>query len=181
MIFTHNLGDGVRLVLEWECILMGSYEVLFLQMQPYLISHLKLVWYPMLIVALLVLSIIFLKNIMNLLLDVLDSLKKIGFSISLGMSMGGLFLCNFNGKSYANGDQWLELQAHLKRVTANKVVEGSVVAMLNIRKDFIPCVWMFKLYILKIWTIIMFDYLCFSISMWVEGSRFGHLGVHHQP
>jgi hypothetical protein len=39
--------------------------------------------------------------------------------------------------------QWLEPQAHLKRVVANRVMEGFVVAMLNIRKDFIPCAWMF--------------------------------------
>jgi hypothetical protein len=25
----------------------------------------------------------------------------------------------------------------------NRVVEGSIVSMLNIRKDFIPCAWMF--------------------------------------
>jgi hypothetical protein len=51
----------------------------------------------MLIVALLVLGIGFLQNIMNLLLDVLDSLNKFGCSINLGLSMGGLFLCNCNG------------------------------------------------------------------------------------
>jgi hypothetical protein len=47
----------------------------------------------MLIVALLVLGIGFLQNIMNLLLDVLDSLNKFGYSINLDLSMGGLFLC----------------------------------------------------------------------------------------
>jgi hypothetical protein len=66
--------------------------------------------------------------------------QKFGYSINLILSMGGLFLCNCNGKSYVNGGQWLEPQAHLKRVVANRVVEGSVVAMLNIRKDLIPCV-----------------------------------------
>jgi hypothetical protein len=58
---------------------MGSCEPLFLQMQPYLISHLKLVWYPMLIVALLVLGIGFLQNIMNLLLDVYGFIQQIWF------------------------------------------------------------------------------------------------------
>jgi hypothetical protein len=116
---------------------MGSCEVLFLQMQPQLIPHLKFVWYSMLIVALLVLGIGFLHNIMNLFWDVLN---KFGCPINLGISMGGLFLCGCNGKSYVNGGQWLEPQAHLKRVVANRVVDGSVVA---IRKAFVPCAWMF--------------------------------------
>jgi hypothetical protein len=37
----------------------------------------------------------------------------------------------------------MEPQEHLKRVVDNRVVEGYVVAILNIRKYFIPCVWMF--------------------------------------
>jgi hypothetical protein len=71
---------------------MGSYEMLFLQMKPYLISHLKVVWYMMVIVALIVLGVGFLQNIMNLLLDVLDSLNKFGFSIRFSLNMVGLFL-----------------------------------------------------------------------------------------
>ena len=80
---------------------------------------------------------------MNLLLDVLDVINKFGCPINLVLDMGGLFMCNCNGQSYINGSQWLELQAHLKRFVANRVVEGFVVAILNIRKDFIPCAWMF--------------------------------------
>ena len=95
----------------------------------------------MLIVELLVLGIGFLQNIMNFLLDVLDSLKKFGCSINLGLSMGGLFLCSCNMQIYISGGQWLEPQEHLKRVVANRAVEGSIVAMLNIRKAFIPCMW----------------------------------------
>ena len=77
--------------------MMGSCEALFLQMQPYLISHLKFVWYLMMIVELIVLGIGFLNNIMNLLLDVLDALNKFGCLTNLGMRMGGLFVCNYNG------------------------------------------------------------------------------------
>jgi hypothetical protein len=97
----------------------------------------------MTIVVLLVLGIRFLQNIMNLLLNVLDSLNKFGCYISLNLSMGGLFLCSYNGQRYVNGGQWLEPQSHLKRVVSNRVVEGYVVAMLNIRNSFIPCAWMF--------------------------------------
>jgi hypothetical protein len=76
---------------------MGYGKALFLQMQPDLISHLKFVLDPMLIMALLVLGIGFLQHIMNFLLDVLYVLNKFGFPISLCLSMGGLFLCDCNG------------------------------------------------------------------------------------
>jgi hypothetical protein len=122
---------------------MVSYEELFLQMKPYLISHLKHFWYSMLIMVFLVLGIGFIQNIMNFLLDLLNFPNKFGFSIKIGVSMGGLFLCIYNEQSYDNGGQWLESQAHLKRVVANRVVEGYFVAMLNIRKASIPCAWMF--------------------------------------
>jgi hypothetical protein len=57
---------------------MGFHEILFMQMKPYIKSHLKLVWYLILIMLLLVLGIGFLKNIMTLLLDVLDLFNKFG-------------------------------------------------------------------------------------------------------
>ena len=135
----------------------------------------------MLIVVLLVLSIEFLQNIMKLLFDVLDLYKKNGCSINLVMSMGGLLLCSCNGDNYVNGGQWLEPQAHLKRVVANRVVERFVVAMLNISKALIPCVWMFGIVHTQDMDNHLVEYLSFSISLWVEGIQFGHLGVHHRP
>ena len=36
---------------------MGLYKAFFLQMQPNFVAHLKLMWHPMLIMALLVLGI----------------------------------------------------------------------------------------------------------------------------
>jgi hypothetical protein len=56
-IVTHNLGDGVRPITEWEKLLMGPCKAFFLQMQPNFVAHLKLMWHPMLIMALLVLGI----------------------------------------------------------------------------------------------------------------------------
>jgi hypothetical protein len=52
IILTHNLGDGVRPISELVYIPMGSCEALFLQMQLDLITHLKFVWYSILIVVL---------------------------------------------------------------------------------------------------------------------------------
>ena len=53
----HKLGDGVRPIIEWAKLLMGSYKALFLQVQPNFVAHLKLMWHPVLIMALLVLVI----------------------------------------------------------------------------------------------------------------------------
>jgi hypothetical protein len=109
------------------------------------------------------------------------STETISFSINLGLSMGGLFMCIYNGKSYANGGQWLETHAHIKRVVANRDVEGYIVAMLNIRKNFIRCAWMFRILHPQDMDNHHVDYFYLSINLWVEGSQFGHLGVHHQP
>ena len=57
---------------------IGSYEELFLQMQPNLVTHLTFVWNPMLIMVLLVVGIGFLQNIMDLLSDVLKLFNEVG-------------------------------------------------------------------------------------------------------
>jgi hypothetical protein len=41
-------------------------------------------------------------------------------------------------------------QAHLEGAMANRSMEGSVVAMFNVRKDIIPCHGNLELYILRI-------------------------------
>jgi len=60
IIVAHSLGDGVKSIEKWLYLLMASCKALFLQMQPNLVSHLKLVWNLVLIMALLVLGIRFL-------------------------------------------------------------------------------------------------------------------------
>jgi hypothetical protein len=57
IIITHNLDDGVRSITEWTKLLMGPCKVFFLQMQPNFVSHLKRMWHPVLIMALLVLGV----------------------------------------------------------------------------------------------------------------------------
>ena len=57
IIIPHRLGDGVQPIMEWYKLLMGSYKAFFLQVQPNFVAHLKLMWHPMLIMALLVLVI----------------------------------------------------------------------------------------------------------------------------
>jgi hypothetical protein len=72
-------------------------------------------------------------------------------------------------------------QEHLKRAMVNRVVEGYVVFVLKIRKDLIPCAWMFGIVHPLDMNNHLVDFLYFSINLWVEESRFGQLGVHHQP
>jgi hypothetical protein len=92
-IFTHKLGDGFRSIEEWTKLLMGSCKELFLQVKPNFISHLKILWHPLLIMELLVLGIGHLQNILNLFGDVLDFFNEIGGFVGLGFSMGRFFLC----------------------------------------------------------------------------------------
>ena len=57
IIIHHGLDDGVRSIMEWAKLLMGSSKALFLQVQPNFVTHLKLMWHSVLIMALLVLVI----------------------------------------------------------------------------------------------------------------------------
>jgi hypothetical protein len=57
IIVTHELGDGVRSIMEWVKLPMGPCKALFLQVKPNFVSHLKLMWNPVLIMVMLVLGI----------------------------------------------------------------------------------------------------------------------------
>jgi hypothetical protein len=87
IIVSHSLGDGVRSITEWKNLPMGPCKEFFLQVQPNFVSHLKLMWHPMLIMALLVLGIRLLLNILNLLADVIDLLNEPGGFVSFSWSM----------------------------------------------------------------------------------------------
>jgi hypothetical protein len=91
IIFTHKLGDGIRSIMEWMKLLMGSCKVLFIQVRPNFISHLKIVWHLVLIMALTVLGIGLLQNILNLLEDVLDSFNIPGGFVGFVFHMGQFF------------------------------------------------------------------------------------------
>ena len=58
-IIPHGLGDSVWPITEWVKLLIGSYKVFFLQVQPNFVAHLKLMRHPMLIMALFVLALEF--------------------------------------------------------------------------------------------------------------------------
>ena len=82
---------------------IGSCEVLFLQMQPNLVSHLEFVWNPMLIMALLVFGIGFLQNIIDLFLDVLNIFNEPGGFVCHCVSMRGLAYDDARGRATSMG------------------------------------------------------------------------------
>jgi len=68
-------------------LVVGSNEALLLQMQPHFVSHLEVVWHPMLIMSLFVLRIVFVQDVMNLLADVLNVLNEVVCLIHLRLDM----------------------------------------------------------------------------------------------
>ena len=86
-IFPYSLGEGVRPISKRMKLVVGSSEALLLQMQPHFVAHLEVVWHPMLIMSLLVLSIGSVQDVMNLLLDVLNVLNKVVCLICLRLDM----------------------------------------------------------------------------------------------
>jgi len=91
-VLTQSLRDGVRPILEWSYLPMGFDKEFFLQMQPNFVTHLKLMWHPMLIMPLLVLGAGILQYVVNLLTNVLDLFNKLGFFINLKIHMCRFFL-----------------------------------------------------------------------------------------
>ena len=102
-IVPYNLGDGLWPISEWEKLAVGSSEVLLLQMQRHLVTHLEVVWHPMFIMSLLILSIASVKDVMNLLVDVLNVLNEAIFLVSLRLNMGSICLSSRKWHGYVNG------------------------------------------------------------------------------
>jgi hypothetical protein len=86
-IFPYSLGEGVWPISKRTKLVVGSNEAFLLQMQPHFVTHLELVWHPMLIMSLLVLSIGSVQDVMNLLADVLNVLNEVVFLICLRLDM----------------------------------------------------------------------------------------------
>jgi hypothetical protein len=86
-IFPYSLGEGVGPISKRTKLAVGSSEVFLLQMQPHFVAHLEVVWHPMLIMSLLVLSIGSVQDVMNLLADVLNVLNEFVCLICLRLDM----------------------------------------------------------------------------------------------
>ena len=86
-IFPYSLGEGVQPISKRTKIAVGSSEALLLQMQPHFFAHLEVVWHSMLIMSLLLHSIGFVQDVMNLLVDVLNVLNEVFCLICLRLDM----------------------------------------------------------------------------------------------
>ena len=86
-IFPYSFGEGVHPILKRMKLAVGSSEALLLQMQPHFVAHLEVVWHPMLIMSLLVLSIGSVQDVMNMLADVLNVLNEVVCLIFLRLDM----------------------------------------------------------------------------------------------
>ena len=124
----------------------------------------------MLIMALLVFGIDFLRNIMYMLIDVLNPFNEPYFFVSLRVIMGIFILSGCNGKSYINRAQWLKPQANLKWVVPSRAMKSSIVVLLHIRKVVIPHAWMFGDVHPQDMHNHHIDHLCLSIGLGMKGS-----------
>jgi hypothetical protein len=118
---------------------------------------------------------------MDMLADMLNSFNEFGGLVGLKLSMGRFYLCGCKGQCYINGAQWLKTQAHLKKVVVGRAMECSIVVVLDIRKALIPSTWMCGIVHAREVHDHPIDNLCLSISLRVEGSGFGELGVQQRP
>jgi hypothetical protein len=131
--------------------------------------------------ALLVLSIGFLQNLLDLLADVLNSLNESGGFVEHKLIMGRVCLCGGKRKCIINGSQGLESQTHLKWAMVGGAMESPVVTMLNIGETLIPCTWMPRIVHAQDVHNHPIDDLYLSIGLGVESSGFCELGVQQRP
>jgi hypothetical protein len=122
--------------------------------------------------VLLVLSIGFLKNILDLFVDVLNPLNESGGFVDRRLVRGRFFLCGGNMKCNINGSQGLESQTHLKWAMAGETMEIHVVTMLEIWNTLITCTWMLRILHVQDVHNHLIDNLCLAISLGVESSGF---------
>jgi hypothetical protein len=127
--------------------------------------------------ALLVLSIGFLQNLLDLLVDVLNPLNESGGFVDRRLIMGRVCLCGGKRKCNINGSQGLESQPHLKWAMVGGAMESPVVTVLNIGETLVPCTWMLRVVHVQDVHNHLIDDLCLVICLGVESSGFCELGV----
>lgn len=137
-------------------------------MQPNYVTHLKLLWNPMLIMSLLLLGIGLLKDVMNLLAYVLDVFNKPICFISLRLYMCGFCLCSRMRHDNINQKQWLKSQNHLKWTATNQAIESFVIVLLHIGKALILGLWMLGVAYAKYVHYHYVDDLCLAIHLGIE-------------
>jgi hypothetical protein len=130
---------------------------------------------------LLVLSIGFLQNLLDLLADVLNPLDESGGFVDRRLIMERVCLCGGNTKCKINGSQGLECQTHLKWAMADGTMESPVIAVLDIWETLVPCTRMLKIVHVQDVHNHLIDDLSLAINLGVERSGFCELGVQQRP
>jgi hypothetical protein len=131
--------------------------------------------------ALLVLSIGFLQNLLDLLADVLNPLNEFGGFVDCILIRGRVGLCDGKRKCNINGSQGLESQTHLKWAMADGTMESLVVTMLDIWETLVPCTGMIIIVHVKDVQNHPIDDLSLAIDLGVERSGFCELSVQQRP
>jgi hypothetical protein len=139
------------------------------------------VWYHVLIIVLLVLSIGFLQNILDMLADVLNPLNESGGFVDRRLIKGRLFLCSGKRECNINGSQGLESQTHLKWAMVDGTREIPVVIVLDIEETIFPCTWMLRIVHGQDLHNHLTDDLYLAIDFGVESSGFCELSIQERP
>jgi hypothetical protein len=126
--------------------------------------------------AMLVLSIGFLQNFLDLLADVLNPLNESGGFVDHILIRGRVCLCG-GRKCNINGSQGLESQTHLKWAMAGGTMESPVVTVLDIWETLVPCTGMLRIVHAQDVLNHMIDELGLAIGLGVERCGFCELGV----
>jgi hypothetical protein len=127
--------------------------------------------------ALLVLSIVFLKNLLDLLADVLNLLNESGGFFDRRMIIGRVCLGGGKRNCNINGSQGLESKTHLKWAMVGRAMESPVVIVMNIGDTLIPCMWMLRIIHAQDVHNHSIDNLSLVVYLGVESSGFCELGV----
>jgi hypothetical protein len=127
--------------------------------------------------ALIVLSIGFLQNILDLLANVLNPLIEFGGFVDHRLIRGRVCLGGGKRNCNINGSQGLESETHLKWAMDNGTMEIPIVTVLDIWKTLVPCMWMLRIVHAQDVYNHLIDNLYLSISLEVERSGFCELGV----
>jgi hypothetical protein len=127
--------------------------------------------------ALLVLSIGFLQNLLDLLEDVMNLVNESDGFFNLRLNMGRVFMCGFQRECNINGTQGLESRSHLKWAMDDGAMEIPIVIVLNVGEAPIPCTHMLRVvHAQDVHNHKIFK-LCLTICLGVGSNGFSEHGV----
>jgi hypothetical protein len=131
--------------------------------------------------ALLVLNIGFMKNLLDLLVDVLNPLNELGGFVDRKLIRGRVCLCSGKRKCNINGSQGLESQTHLKWAMVGGTMESLVVTVLDIWETLVPCTRVLRIVHAQEVHNHLIEDLGLAIDLGVERSGFCELGFQQRP